>query len=140
MTESQTYLQPAVTAAFFEQPGRAGAYAFVAAAQHSQRVAFVHSAIEEPAEVYLADGMDALGSARRITSFNKLLAERDLPKAKPYHWTADDGTAIEGMLMYPPGKFEAKHLPMLVFPHGGPDDADGNFPTISYENFFEHVM
>jgi dipeptidyl aminopeptidase/acylaminoacyl peptidase len=28
--------------------------------------------------------------------------------------------------MYPPGKFEAKHLPMFVFIHGGPDDADGN--------------
>jgi dipeptidyl aminopeptidase/acylaminoacyl peptidase len=30
------------------------------------------------------------------------------------------------MLMYPPGKFEAKNLPMFVFIHGGPDDADGN--------------
>ena len=76
--------------------------------------------------MYLADSSDGLKSARPITSFNKLFTERDLPKAKPYHWTSDDGTAIEGMLMYPPGKFEAKHLPMFVFPHGGPDDADGN--------------
>ena len=30
------------------------------------------------------------------------------------------------MLMYPPGKFEAKNLPMFVFIHGGPQDADGN--------------
>ena len=30
------------------------------------------------------------------------------------------------MLMYPPGKFEAKNLPMFVFIHGGPEDADGN--------------
>ncbi len=30
------------------------------------------------------------------------------------------------MLIYPPGKFEAKHLPMLTFIHGGPTDADGN--------------
>jgi len=29
-------------------------------------------------------------------------------------------------LMYPPGKFEARNLPMLVYIHGGPDDADGN--------------
>jgi dipeptidyl aminopeptidase/acylaminoacyl peptidase len=28
--------------------------------------------------------------------------------------------------MYPPGKFEAKNLPMFVFIHGGPADADGN--------------
>ena len=30
------------------------------------------------------------------------------------------------MLIYPPGQFEAKHLPMLTFIHGGPADADGN--------------
>ena len=30
------------------------------------------------------------------------------------------------MLIYPPGKFEAKHLPMLTLIHGGPADADGN--------------
>ena len=30
------------------------------------------------------------------------------------------------MLMYPPGKFEAKNLPMLTLIHGGPADADGN--------------
>jgi dipeptidyl aminopeptidase/acylaminoacyl peptidase len=76
--------------------------------------------------VYLADSPEAIKSARPITAFNKLFTERDLPKAKPYHWTADDGTSIEGMLMYPPGKFEAKHLPVFVFIHGGPDDADGN--------------
>ena len=61
-----------------------------------------------------------------ITSFNKLLTERDLPQGKPYHWKADDGTTVEGMLIYPPGKFEAKHLPMFTLIHGGPADADGN--------------
>jgi dipeptidyl aminopeptidase/acylaminoacyl peptidase len=125
-TEVQTYFQPKVSAPFSKQFGGAGRYAHLAAALHSQRIAFVHSAIEEPTEVYLADSSDALQSARPITSFNKLFTERDLPKAKPYRWTADDGTAIEGMLMYPPGKFEARHLPTFVFPHGGPDDADGN--------------
>ena len=51
--------------------------------------------------------------ARPITSFNKLFTERDLPKGKPYRWTADDGTTVEGMLMYPPGKFEAQNLPTV---------------------------
>jgi dipeptidyl aminopeptidase/acylaminoacyl peptidase len=30
------------------------------------------------------------------------------------------------MLIYPPGKFEDKNLPMLTLIHGGPADADGN--------------
>jgi dipeptidyl aminopeptidase/acylaminoacyl peptidase len=125
-TEVQTYFQPNISAPFSKQPGVAGWYAHPATAQRSQRLAFVHSAIGAPTEVYIADSRDALQSARAVTSFNKLFTERDLPKSKLYHWTADDGTTIEGMLMYPPGKFEAKHLPMFVFPHGGPDDADGN--------------
>lgn len=125
-TETQTYFQSKVSAPFSKLSGIAGAYRSIAAALHSQRIAFVHSAIEEPSEVYLSDGRDGLQSARPITSFNRMFTQRDLPRAKPYRWTSDDGTTIEGMLMYPPEKFEAKHLPMFVFPHGGPDDADGN--------------
>jgi dipeptidyl aminopeptidase/acylaminoacyl peptidase len=125
-TEFQTYFQPTVSGPFSKQSGAAGWYAHVDASRQSPRIAFVHSAIEEPAEVYIADRADMLQPVRPITSFNRLFKERDLPKAKAYRWTAEDGTSIEGMLMYPPGKFEAKHLPMFVFPHGGPDDADGN--------------
>jgi dipeptidyl aminopeptidase/acylaminoacyl peptidase len=125
-TEVQTYFQARISAPFSKQPGIAGTYAHLATAARSRRIALVHSAIEEPLEVYVADSSDTLKSARPITSFNQLFTQRDLPKAKPYRWTADDGTTIEGMLMYPPEKFEAKHLPMFVFIHGGPDDADGN--------------
>jgi len=49
-----------------------------------------------------------------------------LPQGKPYRWKAEDGATVEGMLLYPPGKFEAKNLPMFVLIHGGPADADGN--------------
>jgi len=125
-TEVQSYQQPAPNKAITKQPGLAGTYESIATAMHSPRVAFVYSAIESPTEVYIADSIDKLQQARPITSFNKWFMERDLPKAKPYRWTADDGTAIEGMLMYPPGSFESKNLPMFVFIHGGPADADGN--------------
>src|SRR5438309_11636487 len=80
----------------------------------------------KPDEVYLADGPDKLEQAGAITSFNKLFTERDLPQGKPYKWKADDGTTVEGMLIYPPGKFDTKNLPMFVLIHGGPADADGN--------------
>jgi dipeptidyl aminopeptidase/acylaminoacyl peptidase len=103
-----------------------GTYDTLAAAKNSPRIAFVYSSLQKPAEVYLAESPDKLSDARPITSFNKLLAEKDLPQGKPYRWKADDGTTVEGMLIYPPGKFEAKHLPMLTFIHGGPADADGN--------------
>ena len=103
-----------------------GTYEGISASSHSPRVAFVYTSLTKPAEVYLADSAAKLDQARPITFFNKLLSERDLPQGKPYQWKADDGTTVEGMLIYPPGKFEAKHLPMLTLIHGGPADADGN--------------
>jgi dipeptidyl aminopeptidase/acylaminoacyl peptidase len=106
--------------------GWEGTYETVSANPHSPRVAFVYSSLQKPAEVYLAESQDKLDQARPITSLNKLFTERDLPQGKPYRWKADDGTSIEGMLIYPPGKFEAKHLPLFTFIHGGPADADGN--------------
>ena len=127
-TEVQLVSQANPKAAIVKREGWAGTYEIPAAAAQSQstRIAFAYSSIERPTEVYLADGPDKLVQARPITSFNKLFTERDLPRAKPYRWTSDDGTPVEGMLMYPPGKFEAKNLPMFVFIHGGPQDADGN--------------
>jgi len=103
-----------------------GSYEEISASPHSSRVAFVYTSLGKPAEVYLADSTTTLDQAKPITAFNKLFTERDLPQGKPYQWKADDGTTVEGMLIYPPGKFEAKHLPMLTLIHGGPADADGN--------------
>jgi dipeptidyl aminopeptidase/acylaminoacyl peptidase len=106
--------------------GWEGTYENLSTSLHSSRIAFVYSSMQKPTEIYLAESADKLDQARPITSFNKLFTERDLPQGKPYRWKADDGTAVEGMLIYPPGKFEAKNLPMLTFIHGGPTDADGN--------------
>jgi dipeptidyl aminopeptidase/acylaminoacyl peptidase len=103
-----------------------GTYATISTTQHSPRVAFVYSSLGKPDEVYLAESAATLDQAHPITSFNKALAEKELPQGKPYQWKADDGTTVEGMLIYPPAKFEAKHLPMLTLIHGGPADADGN--------------
>jgi dipeptidyl aminopeptidase/acylaminoacyl peptidase len=125
-TEVQLYAQATASAAFSQQGGWAGTYESIASAKNSPRIAFVHSTLQKPNEVYLAESIEKLSEARPITSFNQLYNERDLPMGKPYRWKADDGTMVEGMLMYPPGKFEEKHLPMFVFIHGGPADADGN--------------
>jgi dipeptidyl aminopeptidase/acylaminoacyl peptidase len=129
-TQVQLVSQANPKAAIVKREGWAGRYEIPAAASQSEsqspRIAFVYSSILHPTEVYIADGPDKLAQARPITSFNKLFTERELPLAKPYRWTSDDNTPVEGMLMYPPGKFEAKNLPMFVYIHGGPQDADGD--------------
>jgi dipeptidyl aminopeptidase/acylaminoacyl peptidase len=107
-----------------------GTYADIATSTQSPRIAFVYSSLNKPEEIYLADSAAKLDQAHAITSFNKQLADSELPQGKPYQWKADDGTMVEGMLIYPPGiepgTPEAKHLPMFTFIHGGPADADGN--------------
>jgi dipeptidyl aminopeptidase/acylaminoacyl peptidase len=125
-TEIQLYSQADAGKEFSLEAGWPGSYELIDTAVHSPRVAFVYSSLSRPAEVYLAEGRDRLESARPITAFNALFTERALPQGKPYQWTADDGTRIEGMLIYPPGRFEALHLPLFTLIHGGPIDADGN--------------
>jgi len=127
-TEVQLVSQANPKAAIVKREGWAGTYETPSAASQSQstRIAFAYSTTVRPTEVYIVNGPDKLTQARPITSFNKLFTERELPQAKPYRWTSDDGSSVEGMLMYPPGKFEAKNLPTFVFIHGGPQDADGN--------------
>jgi len=125
-TEVQTYVQRSANGDFARQSGSPGTYEQISTATHSPRLAFVYSSLQEPAEVYLAATPDDIAHARRITAFNQILTERALAEGKPYRWIADDGVTVEGMLIYPPGKFEAKHLPTLTLIHGGPGDADGN--------------
>ncbi|MHB1960432.1 MAG: TolB family protein, partial [Acidobacteriaceae bacterium] len=103
--------------------GVAGSYGKMHTALHSSRLLFTHSAIDEPTEVYLAQDSAHLDRAKPITQFNKLFAERALPKWTPYRWKSPDGTPVEGVLLYPPGKFGQKHLRMFTLIHGGPADA-----------------
>ena len=125
-TEVQLYTQASPSAPFEKQAAWAGTYELVHSARHSSQIVFLYSSLEKPKEVYVADSVEKLSQARPITSFNHWFTERDLPQGKSYRWKADDGTSVEGMLIYPPGKFEAKGLPLFVLIHGGPADADGN--------------
>lgn len=124
-TEVQVYNSHRPQSDFVKLPGLPGTYERLSAAAHGSTIAFVHSTLGRPAEVYVAR-KDDLAHARPVTSFNRLFTERALPEGRPYRWTADDGASVEGMLIYPPGKSGAKGLRMLTLIHGGPADADGN--------------
>ncbi|CAF3952230.1 unnamed protein product [Rotaria magnacalcarata] len=76
-------------------------------------LAFVYSIFERPKEVYLVENINDLQTAEAITNDNELCTQRDLPQAKIYQWTRDeDKRSIEGILHYPPGKYESKSLPI----------------------------
>jgi dipeptidyl aminopeptidase/acylaminoacyl peptidase len=134
-TSTALYQQASPQEAFRKLDGWPGTYSHAATTSNSPRIAFLYSEVDKPAEVYIADSVNSLAAARSITSFNQLFSERDLPKGKPFRWTSDDGTPVEGMLLYPPGKFEAKNLRLLVLIHGGPMDADGNYFGADWYNW-----
>ena len=103
-----------------------GNYARLDAAKHSSALLFTHSGITEPTQVFVASTLTALNDVKPVTAFNPVFAERAQVEWQPYNWKSDDGTPVEGVLIYPPGKKGAKHLRMLTFIHGGPADADSN--------------
>lgn len=103
-----------------------GNYARMNAARDGQGLIFTHSTINSPMQAFFADGAANVAAAKVFTSFNPLFAERAQVEWEPYQWKSADGTSVEGVLIYPPGKKDAKGLRMLTLIHGGPADADGN--------------
>jgi dipeptidyl aminopeptidase/acylaminoacyl peptidase len=103
-----------------------GNYQHVDAALHAPALLFTHSAITDPTQVFVAEKESGLNEAEAITNFNPVFNERAQVTWQPYRWKSNDGTSVEGVLIYPPGKKDEKHLRMLTLIHGGPEDADGD--------------
>ena len=125
-TEVQVYRQTGPDAAFKKLAGWPGTYGLLSTSASSPRIAFIYSSLQKPTEVYIAESAAQMAQAKPVSSFNRLFTERELPQGRPFRWKADDGVTVEGMLIYPPGKVEARNLPMLTLIHGGPADADGD--------------
>ena len=109
-----------------EAPGLSGTYASVSASPHSHRLLLIHSTLTQSKQVYVAEDATHLQAAKAISNVNQVFNERAQPEWKPYQWTADDGTKVEGVLIYPPHRMGEKKLRMLTLIHGGPADADGD--------------
>jgi dipeptidyl aminopeptidase/acylaminoacyl peptidase len=52
------------------------------------------------------------------------LAQKTLPSAAVVSWKARDGLDLTGYLTIPSSAADAKSLPLVVMPHGGPEDRD----------------
>ena len=63
------------------------------------------------------------GRADAIAYERDLIGPQHVGPISTFEYTASDGTEMDGILTLPPGK-EAKNLPVVVLPHGGPHSAD----------------
>jgi dipeptidyl aminopeptidase/acylaminoacyl peptidase len=81
-------------------------------------VVFLVSSDRNPGEFYLFDRKQ--GRATYLAARSQWIDPEQMGVMKPIRFTARDGVEIHGWLTLPPGVKEAKNLPLIVNPHGGP--------------------
>lgn len=86
----------------------------------SQMLVDVGSPSQAGAVYYWDTGGDRM---QRLEWYNAALKNRTLSPLKTIEYKARDGTRIEAVLTLPRGR-EAKGLPLIVMPHGGPAARD----------------
>ncbi len=123
-TQTQIYLVQGSQAT--PLPGLPGSYAGIDSAPGASTILLQYSTINQPTQVYLASNPLHPDQLKPLTRFNPIFAQRAQPEWQPYTWKSDDGRTVEGVLIFPPGKKNARHLRMFTLIHGGPADADGN--------------
>lgn len=94
---------------------------FLASSQDGNKILTFAGTDRDPGHYYLFD--KAKKSLGEIMAVRPNLATRTLAEVRPITYAAADGTAIPAYLTLPPGK-DAKGLPAVVLPHGGPSDRD----------------
>jgi dipeptidyl aminopeptidase/acylaminoacyl peptidase len=83
-------------------------------------LAFLSSTPRSPDDLTLLDL--AQGRTRVVTTLNPQVASWPLGNVKLVHWTNHEGTALEGLLLVAPSSRPNAPAPLIVMPHGGPDD------------------
>jgi len=82
------------------------------------KVVFLVSSDRDPGQFFLYDG--AAGKATMLFARMPWIKEGEMASMEPVTLKARDGLALHGYLTRPHGKDDAKHLPLVVFVHGGP--------------------
>lgn len=99
--------------------GRVMSGGFVADAA-ARRLAFVSSTDRDPEDVTVFE--PATGRTTVVTGLNPEVAAWPLGTTRVVAWKNAEGQAIEGVLTLAPGAKPAAPAPLIVMPHGGPDD------------------
>lgn len=83
-----------------------------------RRVAFLSSTPREPQDVTVFDL--ATRKATVATTLNPQVSDWAVGETQVVKWTCPEGVELEGLLTRPPGASGA--TPLIVMPHGGPDE------------------
>lgn len=78
---------------------------------------FTGSTPSHPQELYVKQS----GKVKRLTNSNPWLEQKTMGKQQVVTWTAEDGTELQGILIYPTDYQEGQQYPMITTVHGGPE-------------------
>ncbi len=91
---------------------------FASSTRDGSRAIVAVSADADPGTFYLYDR-----ATRRLTSLLRVapwIDPQKMASKQPYQFKARDGLGLQGYVSYPPGMETARHMPMVVYVHGGP--------------------
>lgn len=97
-----------------------GWLAGLVASRDGGRIVFAAGDAHHFAELYVAEGVEGMATARPVTDLNAALSRQPLPEIETVSWDGSDGVSVEGVLFWPPGRKGEKGLPLIVDLHGGP--------------------
>ncbi len=84
-------------------------------------IAFAGSTPTQPNELYYLASPAA--KPKRLTDFNHEIAALNLGRTDTFEWKGPDGFAEDGIVVYPPDFSRDKKYPLVLWIHGGPQDA-----------------
>ncbi len=86
-------------------------------------------ASDAPTTIYTAQLVDP-PSMTQLASAYPELEDVKLGKRTAVSFAARDGLPLEAFLTWPPGRQGAKNLPLVVYPHGGPQARDSHLMDV----------
>ena len=101
----------------------------ISLSRSGDRAAMVGQSPAVPGDLCLWNGDRSL---KRATTLNPWLAQRLLGPQSLVRYKARDGRDIEGLLLHPINEDPAKHYPLVVVVHGGPESHFSNGWLSSY--------
>ena len=84
-------------------------------------IAYVHENPRMPPEVALLNARNMIPIL--LTRLNPQVESLTLGQVETIKWASNDGTEIEGLLVYPVGYHTGGRYPLLTYIHGGPEGA-----------------
>jgi dipeptidyl aminopeptidase/acylaminoacyl peptidase len=84
-------------------------------------IAYIHEHPRMPSEVALLNARNMIPIL--LTRLNPQIESLALGLVESVKWKSNDGTDIEGLLVYPVGYQTGRRAPLLTYIHGGPEGA-----------------